>query len=40
MIFRLEHAKEDFIRFCLQVDAQGDIQKSLQEFDVAHNASE
>jgi hypothetical protein len=40
MNFRLEHAKEDFIRFCLQVDAQGDIQESLQEFDVAHNASE
>jgi len=39
MNFQLEHAKEDFVRFYLQISAQGDIQKALQEFEVTHNAS-
>jgi len=39
MNFRLERAKEDFTRFILSVNAQGNLQEALNEFDVAHNAS-
>ena len=39
MKFRLERDKADFIRFCLQIQARGEVQKALGEFDVTHNAS-
>lgn len=39
MKFRLERAKAGFIRFCLQIQARGEVQKALGEFDVTHNAS-
>ena len=39
MNFRLERAKEDFTRFCLCVDAQGNLQEAINQFDISHNAS-
>jgi hypothetical protein len=39
MCFRLEYAKDDFRRFWDLIEAEGDLDAALQEFDVLHNAS-
>lgn len=37
--FRLENAKADFVRFSEMVDAIGNLNSALAEFDTNHNAS-
>ena len=37
--FRLENAKADFLKFSKMVDAKGNIDSALAEFDTNHNAS-
>jgi hypothetical protein len=39
MAFALENAKEDFRTFWRLIDAEGDLQKALAEWDVRYNAS-
>ncbi len=39
MKFRLENAKDDFVRFSLLTQLQGDLSSALNEFDFKHNAS-
>ncbi len=39
MLFRLEHAKEDFKAFWTRIGAQGDLEAALDEFEVRHNAT-
>lgn len=39
MVFRLEHAKDDFKTFWNWIGAQGDLDKALAEWDTSHNAS-
>lgn len=39
MEFRLEHAKEDFHLFWLRIQADGELDAALAEWDTAHNAS-
>ena len=39
MAFRLEHAKADFESFWRWIDAQGDLEQALSEWDIRHNAS-
>lgn len=40
MVFRLESAKDDFRKFWDWIQAEGDIEKALSEWDHKHNASE
>jgi len=37
MIFKLENAKNDFIKFWNNIKAEGDLDKSLNEWDVKYN---
>ncbi len=39
MRFRIENAKNDFVAFWEAIDAEGDLDAALSEFDVKHNAS-
>ncbi|MEN8170618.1 MAG: hypothetical protein ABFS08_10390 [Pseudomonadota bacterium] len=39
MPFQLEHAKEDFTSFWLQIGAEGDLEAALAEWETCHNAS-
>jgi hypothetical protein len=39
MEFRLENAKEDFVTFWRNIEAQGDQVSALREWDVAYNRS-
>ena len=39
MDFRLEHARQDFRRFWQAIDATGDLERALAEWDVRYNAS-
>ncbi len=39
MDFRLENANEDFIKFWGSINAEGDLNKALQEWSIAYNAS-
>lgn len=40
MTFKLENAKRDFQEFWTLIDAEGDIDAALSEFNIAYNASE
>lgn len=39
MTFRLENARTDFITFWKLIDAEGDMEKALKEWDITHNQS-
>lgn len=39
MVFGLEEAKKDFKQFWQAIGAEGDIERALSEFDIAHNKS-
>lgn len=39
MVFRLEHAQEDFRRFWQHIGARGDLEKALAEWAINYNAS-
>jgi hypothetical protein len=39
MDFRIESAKEDFVRFWEMIGAEGDMEAALAEFDIRYNAS-
>ena len=39
MVFRLENAKQDFEIFYNMIDAKGNLEKALGEWEVQHNAS-